>query len=144
VLRLTLVFVALFFVSCGYGVLKGFPMSTVDQEGTSFFVLHQSNDNRALDQVLSRALRSRGFRVEFAASESPDYLVNYIDKWYWDMRTYMIDVRVDIRDAETNMLVGTGRSFQASLDAMGHGYEEIIESALDAALTGNLTHVSKR
>jgi hypothetical protein len=141
VLRLILVFVALFFVSCGYGVLKGFPMSTMDHEGTSFFVFHQPNDNRALDQ---RALRSRGFRVEFAASESPDYLVNYIDKWYWDMRTYMVDVRVDIRDAETNTLVGTGRSFQASLDAMGHSYEEIIESALDAALTGNLTHVSKR
>jgi hypothetical protein len=144
VLRLILVFVALFFVSCGYGVLKGFPMSTVDQESTSFFVLHQPNDNRALDEVLSKALRSRGFRVEIAASESPDYLVNYIDKWYWDMRTYMVDVRVDIRDAETNMLVGTGRSFQASLDAMGHSYAEVIESALDAALTGNLTHVSKR
>ncbi|MCH7549985.1 MAG: 50S ribosomal protein L22 [Candidatus Krumholzibacteriota bacterium] len=71
------------------------------------------------------------FEVVGEPSESPDYVLNYIDKWYWDMRTYRVDFRVDVRDTETNMLVGSGRSFQASIDAMGHTYEEIVESALD-------------
>ena len=138
--RLMLVFVALFFVSCNFATLTGISMPKPDQQGKSFFVRHQPKDKRGLDKVLADSLRSQGFEVVGDPSASPDYVLNYIDKWYWDMRTYM----VDIRDAETNMLVGTGRSFQASIDAMGHSYAEIAESALELALDGNKKHVNMR
>jgi hypothetical protein len=141
--RLVLAFVALFFVSCSYASLTGFQLPEEDQAGKRFYVIHQPNDNRRIDHILAQALLTRGFDVASDLSESPDYVVTYIDKWAWDMRTYLVDFRLDIRDAETNLLVGTGRSFQTSLDAMGHTYGEIAKSALDAALKGKQRHVNR-
>jgi hypothetical protein len=48
----------------------------------------------------------------------------------------MVDFRVDVHDANTGVLLGTGRSFQTSLDAMGHTYQNIVENALRVALEG--------
>ena len=132
--RLALPLAALFLVSCSFVSLSGFQLPQEDRTGKSFFVRHQPNDQRRLDHVLAEALRSRGFEVVDEPGQSSDYVVSYIDKWYWDMRTYLVDFRVDIRDAESNILLGTGRSFQTSLDAMGHDYGDFMKSALDAAL----------
>ena len=134
--RLPLLFVTLLLQSCSYASLSGFPIPTAASEGKIFFVRHQVDDDRALDVVLADALRARGIAVANETSDSPDYVVSYIDKWYWDMRTYLIDFRIDVRDAQTEVLLGTSRSFQTSLDAMGKSYQQIIETTLSAALDG--------
>lgn len=47
--------------------------------------------------------------------EDVDLVVTYEDHWFWDMSMYMISVKVDFRDAETNALVATGQSLRTSL-----------------------------
>ena len=144
--RLLVAFASVLFLSCSYASLSGFQLPKGDRTGKSFFVRHQPNDARRLDGIIVKALRSRGFRVVADPGDSPDYVVSYIDKWYWDMRTYLVDFRVDVRNAESSILLGTGRSFQTSLDAMGHDYGDFVESALGAALAGdgNWVHLSRR
>lgn len=132
----------LLLLSCSYAGIGGFAMTTDAQAEAAYFVEHQPKDTRALDEVLADDLRARGLRV-VASKPDADYAVSYIDKWYWDMRMYMVDFRVDIRDARTNVLVGTGRSFQTSIDAMGHSYQEIMQSALSVALDGPQPHVAR-
>jgi hypothetical protein len=90
-------------------------------------------------QALVGLLQARGLEAAVSPMESPDYVVSYVDKWYWDMRTYMIDFRVDIRNAETNELVATGRSFQTSVVDGRDTYDKIVEAALNTALVAPKT-----
>jgi len=133
-----LVVPAVLALSCSYKSLHGFAQPELAERIGRFVVMHRSGDGRDIDQFLVSLLHAHGREAkgEVESMESPDYVVEYVDRWYWDMRTYMIDFRVDVRDAETGVLLGTSRSFQTSLDAMGRTYQEIVQSALDVALWG--------
>ncbi len=82
---------------------------------------------RRLDRLIAESLTRRGVRVVTSASEPHDYVVHYIDRWAWGFRPYLIDMRVDLRDAESNILVATGRSFQGTFHAMGRTPSAIID-----------------
>ncbi len=49
---------------------------------------------------------------------------------------YMIDLRNDVRDAKTDILLATGRSFQTSVAAMGETHRSIINAAVDVIVSG--------
>ena len=74
--------------------------------------------------------------VERTRSEPADFVVTYIDRWFWDMRTYLIDFRIDVRDAESGRLLATARSYQSSLAAMGHTYQDVIRRTVEALVKG--------
>lgn len=117
--------------------LDGFPLPIEARHGAvTFAVRHQPDDERGLDKTISETLRARGLKIVSGDAERSDYIVSYIDRWQWDMRMYLIDLRIDVRDAETNVLVATGRSFQTSLPAMGESHRSIIEQTVDVLLDG--------
>ena len=117
--------------------LDGFPMPRETREsGKSFRVVHQPKDERNLDQDIAAALRRRGLKVETDASAETDYVVSYVDRWYWDMRVYLIDLRIDIRDAKTNQLVASARSYQSSLSAMGETHANVVDRTVIVLLDG--------
>ena len=105
-------------------------------EGATFRVEHQAADERRLDRQIAGELRRRGFQVVEDPNASVDYRVTYIDRWYWDMRMYLIDLRIDVRDAESGVLVGTGRSYQSSLAAMGQTHTDIIQKTVGVLIDG--------
>ena len=116
--------------------VDGFQIPAQARESGTFFVQHQPKDERQINRLIENAMRVRGLDASTSTTESRDYVVSYIDLWQWDMRTYLIDFRVDVRDTHTNVLVGTARSFQTSLSAMGQSYQEIIESTVEVLLDG--------
>jgi len=132
------VLVAVLGVGCvSQSSLDGFelPVDT-RQSSLTFAVRHQPDDERRLDQTISEVLRTRGLKIVTGDAEPADYVVSYIDRWQWDMRMYLIDLRIDIRDAKTNVLVATGRSYQTSLSAMGDSHRSIIERTVDVLVGG--------
>ena len=117
--------------------LDGFPMPREMRDpGKTFRVIHQPKDGRNLDHAIASVLRRRGLDVATDASAQTDYVVSYIDRWYWDMRMYLIDLRIDVRDARTNQLVASARSYQSSLAAMGATHQSIIERTVSVLLYG--------
>ncbi len=117
--------------------LDGFPLpEDARRDGAVFYVEHQPKDERHLDRRVATALQSRGLNAVADKSDSADFTVTYVDRWYWDMRTYLIDFRLDVRDAKTGVLVATGRSYQSSLSAMGKTHEEIIGNVVDIIVDG--------
>ena len=63
-----------------------------------------------------------------------DYYVRYEDRWYWDMRTFLQDLRIDVHEAGSGNVIGYDRSFQNSLSATGMTLRDVIDRALDALL----------
>lgn len=117
--------------------LDGFPMPREARDsGKTFRVVHQPKDERDLDQAIATALGRRGLKVVTGPSAEADFLVTYVDRWYWDMRMYLIDLRIDIRDAKTNQLLASARSYQTSLSAMGETHESVVARTVAVLLDG--------
>ena len=111
---------------------------------SEFYVERQPEDGRNLAENISNILRARGFNVSHGeqglAPENADYIISYIDKWYWDMRMYLMSLRIEVRDPNTNHIVAYGESFQSSLAAMGKSHDDIINMALDEMISrGSIT-----
>jgi hypothetical protein len=118
--------------------IDGIRLPREAREGAVFGVAHQPADERGLDRVIVQALRAHGLTAELQAQapDPPDFVVSYIDRWFWDMRTYLIDLRIDVRRAGNEKLVATARSYQTSLAAMGKTYQEIVRKTVDVLVLG--------
>jgi len=44
---------------------------------------------------------------------------------------YLYDLRIEVRDAKDQSILGYGQSMQSSLKAMGQSHEDVIDTALD-------------
>lgn len=111
---------------------------------SEFYVERQPKDERNLAKNVSNILRARGFNVlhgeQGQAPDNADYIISYIDKWYWDMRMYLLSLRIEVRDRDSSHIVAYGESFQTSLAAMGKTHDDIINFALDEMISrGRIT-----
>lgn len=101
----------------------------------SYFVERHDKDERDLATTIATAMQARGLQATAGtAAQRPaeaTYIVTYVDKWMWDMRMYLYDLRIDLRDARDLSILGYGQSMQSSLKAMGQTHEDIINRALD-------------
>lgn len=117
--------------------LDGFRLPVAAREkGLVFFVQHQPKDERRLDNTIAAVLQSRGIDAVTDPEVPADYVVSYVDHWYWDMRMYLVDLRIDVREPESNILVATGRSYQTSLAALGSSHRDIVEDAVAVIIEG--------
>lgn len=112
----------------------------VSARGT-YFVERGAADSRDLATTIATRMRARGLNATAGAAGETrpgvDYVVTYTDRWFWDMRTYLADLRIEVRDAKDHSIVGFGQSSQSSLKAMGHTHEEIIDTALNQLFGGH-------
>ncbi len=137
--RLLCVGFALILAGCvSQSSLDGLRIPETVRRGAIFVVDHQPEDGRGIDDVIVTALRSHGIEAvkRGQVSGTGDYVVSYIDRWFWDMRTYMIDLRIDVREFASEVLVGSARSYQTSLAAMGKTYQEIVQKTVDVLVLG--------
>lgn len=90
-----------------------------NQVTLNYFVENHGVDKRRLDKVIASELQNYGYKVSSGyKNERPakfDILVVYEDRWTWDITNYLIHMRIDLRSPETNVLWGTGSSYQTSL-----------------------------
>jgi hypothetical protein len=127
-----IVFILLFIISCSTA-LKVEPVSSVYRKPTlKYFVENHGKDKRHLEKIIASELQKNGIDATSGyISDRPsdiDILVVYEDRWQWDMTNYLIYMRIDLRSPKTNVLLGTGSSYQTSLARKSE--EAIIEGII--------------
>jgi uncharacterized lipoprotein YajG len=74
-------------------------------------------DERGIDKLIADNLRARGYKVSTGNDPAGpvDAVVTYVDKWFWDITMYMLELTVQIRDPKTDYPLATGNSLHTSL-----------------------------
>lgn len=83
----------------------------------TFHVKHHAPDERGIDKVIADNLRARGYQVTTGepVPAGVDAVVTYVDKWFWDITMYMIELTVQFREPKTDFPLATGNSMHTSL-----------------------------
>lgn len=133
--RVSLGLLALLLVGCVGNTSGELTLPKEKVQAGTYFVQRQDNDGRDLASTIAKAMQARGLQATAGTvAQRPaevDYVVTYVDKWWWDMRMYLSDLRIDLRDARDQSILGYGQSMQSSLKAMGQTHEDVINRALD-------------
>ena len=85
----------------------------------SIYVESRLSDNHRLDEQIAAQLRAFGYDATHGvATMRPDgvnAIISYADRWEWDFKDYLIEIKIDLRDARSNRALATGSYYQASL-----------------------------
>jgi len=83
----------------------------------TFYVKHHEPDERRIDKLIADNLRVRGYQVTTGepVPAQVDAVVTYVDKWFWDITMYMLELTVQFREPKTDFPLATGNSFHTSL-----------------------------
>lgn len=127
-----------FIISACSTAFKVDPVSAQLREpGLVYFVENHGQDKRRLDQIIVSELKNHGILASCGYnSDRPakfDVLVVYEDRWQWDISNYLINMRIDLRSPTTNVLLGTGNSYQTSLARKPE--EEVIKDIISGMFT---------
>ncbi len=84
----------------------------------TFYVVKQPADTHNIDQLIRDDLIKRGYTATTGPELKPPYpadgVVTYVDKWFWDITLYMLELTVNVRNPNA-FPVATGNSFHTSL-----------------------------
>lgn len=109
-------------------------------KGATYWVENHGSDKRDLQRLIATALQARGLQASSGhrntRPEDVDFVVTYEDRWRWDMRTYLYELTITVEEANSGEVVGTSRSFQPSLAAMGRSYDEIVRTTTYQLIDG--------
>lgn len=76
-------------------------------------------DNHRIDAQIATALNALGREATFGVAtmrpDGVDAIISYTDRWEWDFKNYMIEIKIDLRDARNDKPLATGSYYQASL-----------------------------
>jgi hypothetical protein len=69
------------------------------------------------EKLIADNLKARGYQVSVGKEPpgSVDAMVTYVDKWFWDITMYMLELTIQIRDPKTDYPLATGYSMHTSL-----------------------------
>jgi hypothetical protein len=127
-------------VACSYKHLYGETMRGVELRSKHrIHVLQHAQDKRNIDDMIADRLRRAGFEATSGPEGSPlpegvAAVVTYEDHWMWDMSNYLIVLRIDFRDPDTNELLASGQSYRTSLDRKPPEY--MVDEVLAKLLQG--------
>jgi len=107
-------------------------------------VKHFPSDNSGVNMEIADRLRSKGFVVTTGAASPPanvDAIVNYRDKWMWDITMYLLELTIDIRDPKTEAILATGNSYHTSLTRLSQTamVNEVVDNIFNSARVPALT-----
>lgn len=82
----------------------------------SFYVVKQPKDSRGIEKLISDNLVKRGLRSSYGSQPTQvDAVVTYVDKWMWDITTYLLELTVTIRNPSNDFPIAVGNSLHGSL-----------------------------
>jgi hypothetical protein len=83
------------------------------------YVVKQPKDGKGIDALIATNLEKRGYAVtkgpELATPYPADVAVTYVDKWMWDITMYLLELTINVRDANSGFPMAVGNSFHTSL-----------------------------
>lgn len=102
-----------------YGCASNRATATVDQTTDLstlqvFYVKKYTEDTRDTDVIIKNKLVEMGFELSETENDI-DAVVTYVDKWFWDITMYMLELTIILRDPKTDFPLATGNSFHTSL-----------------------------
>ena len=113
-----LVLFSLMTLSCSTALKVSPVHSEFRVKSLKYYVENNGSDGRRLDNMIAQELRIKGYDAasgyKRVRPKDTDILVVYDDQWQWDITDYLIHMRIDIRNPETYVLLGTGSSYQTS------------------------------
>jgi hypothetical protein len=122
---------------CGYAQQAHFvrPDTSLASSERVYVIQNEADDweigAKIVDALASRGIRAgRGSRATVPADTH--VVVTYEDHWMWDITMYMLSLKVDFRDAETDALVASGQSYRTSL------YRKSPETMVEEVMAGVL------
>ena len=117
-----LTFAAVVLVAMTTGCAVNRATATVDPAAKldtlkTFHVKAHEKDDRGTDKLIAENLRNRGYKVSTGAQPPGpvDASLTYVDKWFWDITMYMLELTITIREPKTDYPLATGNSFHTSL-----------------------------
>ena len=86
---------------------------------TSFYVIKLGPDERGINKLISDKLVYMGYKsttgLGVDIQSNVDIVVDYADKWMWDITMYMLELTITFRDPKTDVPLGSGNSYHTSL-----------------------------
>lgn len=82
--------------------------------------------------LIADKLRTKGVVVSTGVELPPDNVdavITYIDKWFWDITMYMLELTIVIRDPKTDFPLATGNSYHTSLTRLSP--QEMVNEVID-------------
>ncbi len=99
----------------------------------TFYVAKYSGDKRGTGEKIVEGLQAMGKEASFGVDQQPeepvDVVVQYRDKWMWDITMYMLELNIELRDGQTNYKFASGQSNRTSLAR--RSAQEMIREVLD-------------
>jgi hypothetical protein len=92
------------------------PAARLDTLKTLHVTKHEK-DERGVHTLIVDKLRSSGFAVTTGnpPPDKVDAMVTYVDKWFWDITMYLLELTITIREPKTDYPLATGNSMHTSL-----------------------------
>lgn len=80
-------------------------------------VVHVAADERRIDELIAERLRRQGLVATTGDDKRRDVDANvtYIDRWYWDLTMYMLELTIVVRNAGDDFVLASGNSLHTSL-----------------------------
>jgi len=82
------------------------------------YVEHRLTDNHRIDELIVAELRAHGFDASSGPltmlPEGVDAIVTYQDRWQWDFKSYLIELKIEVRANFTGKPLAAGQYHQAS------------------------------
>lgn len=112
----------------------------------SYYVIRHEQDTRSIDVTIAKQLKTMGLHnissgPEINKPKDTDIIVLYEDRWMWDITNYLIFLKIQFRDAESNLLLARGKSYRTSL--VRKSVDEMVQETLVAIFNTNTGEVQK-
>ena len=102
-----------------------------------FHVKKYEKDTRDTNVLIEKKLEDMGFDV-LETEADVDAVVTYVDKWFWDITMYMLELTITLRDPKTDFPLASGNSYHTSLT------RKSAEGMVDEVLTNILFSEQKQ
>lgn len=103
----------------------------------TFYVLKLPGEGRGVERLIADRLIQMGYVATYG-NDGPttpvDAIVSYKDEWWWDLSWYLLQLDVQVRDAQTKLILASGHSKRTSL--VRKSSDEIVEDVLNEMLRG--------
>ncbi len=103
----------------------------------SLHVVRYSDDEDGTDLMIVEKLKSMDYQVTNGEKKRTDIDANvtYVDKWYWDITMYMLELTVTLQDPKTDYPLASGNSYHTSLTRKSA--EEMVDEVLTNIFKGS-------
>ncbi len=83
----------------------------------TLYVVQEPQDERGVGKLIADKFRALGFDTHHGekAAGKVDAVVTYVDKWWWDITMYLLELTITIRDPTTEFPLASGNSMHTSL-----------------------------